>query len=340
VIAENATWGLYATDTLEATSSLSLTMSGRYNLARTTLHDQLGTSLNGAHSFARFDPAAGAAYRLGLGLTTDAGYAEANRAPTPAELSCASPQSPCSLTNFFVADPALKQVIARTVEAGLRGHWQAGGVKLQGHLGVYRTDLADDIQFVASPTLGRDYFTNVGKTRRQGVEAGLTALSGPWSLFVDYAYTDATFRTPLTLDGGQNPAADAQGLIHVRHGDQIPGVPDHSLKFGLDYHAATGWSVGFSGRHAGRQYLSGDASNQNAPIPSYWLLNLEGRYPLTAHIELRGWLQNLTDARYATFGAFSPTANVPILQRPGASDPRSLSPGQPIAGFVGARLSF
>ena len=33
----------------------------------------------------------------------------------------ASPAHSCSLANFFVGDPNLKQVVAQTVEAGLRG---------------------------------------------------------------------------------------------------------------------------------------------------------------------------------------------------------------------------
>ena len=60
-------------------------------------------------------------YKVTPWLTAYAGYAEANRAPTPAELSCASPADSCSLANFFVGDPNLKQVVAHTVEAGLRG---------------------------------------------------------------------------------------------------------------------------------------------------------------------------------------------------------------------------
>ncbi len=229
---------------------------------------------------------------------------------------------------------------ARTYEAGLRGRWTRSAVKAQWHAGLYRTNAADDIQFVASPTLGRDYFTNIGRTRRQGIEAGVTVDAGPWSAFLDYAFTDATFRTPLTLDGGQNPMADAAGLIHVRPGDHIPSVPDHSLKFGADHQATSAWSLGFSGRYAGGQYLSGDAANLTPRTKPYLVLNFETRYRLGPHVELRGWVQNLTNARYATFGAFSPTAQVPILQHPGASDPRSLSPGQPIAGFASIRISY
>ena len=67
----------------------------------------MGTSISGNHSYTRFNPAAGATYQLLPNLSLYGGYAESNRTPTPAELSCASPASPCSLTHFFVSHPNL-----------------------------------------------------------------------------------------------------------------------------------------------------------------------------------------------------------------------------------------
>ena len=102
---------------------VSLTLGGRLNVAKIRLRDQIGTSLNGNHTFTRFNPTAGVTYKVTPDISVYAGYAEANRAPTPAELSCADPAAPCSLTNFFVGDPPLKQVVARTVEGqGGVGH--------------------------------------------------------------------------------------------------------------------------------------------------------------------------------------------------------------------------
>ena len=110
--------GVYFTDILDVTPRLAATASGRFNIADIDLHDQLGTALNGNHDVSRFNPGGGLTYKLTSAVSVYAGYAESNRAPTPSELSCASPQSPCSLTNFFVGDPDLKQVVSHTVEAG------------------------------------------------------------------------------------------------------------------------------------------------------------------------------------------------------------------------------
>ena len=86
-----------------------------------TLQDQIGTELNGNHTFSRFNPMIGGTYKITPELTAYAGYSEANRAPTPLELACADPARPCIVAAFLIADPPLKQVVSRTVEAGFRG---------------------------------------------------------------------------------------------------------------------------------------------------------------------------------------------------------------------------
>lgn len=117
----NVYYGLYFSDTLNPTQRLAVTVSGRFNAAQVDLSDRGGGNLTGQHTYNRFNPAVGAAYQFAPWLTAYAGYSEANRAPTPAELSCAGPADSCSLANFFTGDPNLKQVVAHSVEAGLRG---------------------------------------------------------------------------------------------------------------------------------------------------------------------------------------------------------------------------
>jgi iron complex outermembrane receptor protein len=90
---------------------------------------------------------------------------------------------------------------------------------------------------------------------------------------------------------------------------------------------------------AGRVLL-GDEANLNRRTGSYVVLNLNTNYRLTEKIELFGLVQNLFDARYATFGSFSPVGLVPITQVPGASNTRSLTLGAPLAGYGGVRVTF
>ncbi len=113
--------GLYALDTFDVTNAFSITGGGRFNVANIRLEDQIGTSLSGNDTYTRFNPIIGGTYKITPGLTAYAGYSEGNRAPTPLELGCADPAHPCIIAAFLVSDPPLKQVVSRTMEAGLRG---------------------------------------------------------------------------------------------------------------------------------------------------------------------------------------------------------------------------
>ncbi len=339
--ASNDYYGIYASDTLDATDRLSLTVSGRLNVAQIDLQDQTGVALSGNHNYTRFNPAAGLTYKITPGVSLYGGYSESNRAPTPAELSCASPASPCSLTNFFVADPSLKQVVGHTYEAGLRGRFTVGdAARVSWNAGLFRTDSDDDILFAASAVLGRGFFQNIGTTRRQGAEAGVSLRQGSLLAYADYAYTDATFRTAFLLGSQNNPFADANGQVQVRPGDRLPGIPLHRLKFGVQYDLTPDWTAGATGIASSGRVLQGDPSNQTPTTGSYVVLNLNTTYRVRQGIELFGLVQNVTNEKYATFGGFSPVGLVPIVGVPGAANTRSLAPGAPVAGFGGVRVTF
>ena len=182
VLAKTLYTGVYATDTFDVTSRLSVTFGGRFNIAQIGLRDTLGNNddLNGDHWYSRFNPVVGATFKITPNVTAYGGYSEANRAPTPLELGCADPMRPCLLDNALVGDPPLKQVVSHTYEAGLRGHF--GGDSKQGvlnwNLGMFRAQNSDDIINVASPLPGHQYFQNGGNTLRRGIEAGLSYQAG------------------------------------------------------------------------------------------------------------------------------------------------------------------
>jgi iron complex outermembrane receptor protein len=333
----NTYTGVYITDTFDVTSRLSITGGGRFNVAQINLDDQIGTSLNGNHQFSRFNPVIGTTYKINPNVTAYAGYSEANRAPTPSELACADPTRPCLLDNFLVADPPLQQVVAHTTEAGLRGNFDLG---IRGRIawtfGLYRTVSDNDIINVASPITGRGFFQNAGTTRRQGIEASASYRTDRWNVFATYSLVDATFRSPITLSSPNNPFA-VNGLITVLPGDRIPSIPLHRFKAGVEYGEREKWKVGADLVAVSGQYLRGDESNLNPMLPGYWLVNLHGSYWLTKQIEAFALVQNLFNRRYYTFGTFFNTTEVPFL---GLTDPRTLSPGAPLAMYVGLRGKF
>jgi iron complex outermembrane recepter protein len=337
----NATYGVYFADSLNLTDRLTATVSGRFNAAVVNSTDFNGGDLGGSHSFTHFNPAGGLTYELTPWLTVYGGYAMANRAPTPAELSCSSPANSCSLANFFVGDPDLRQVIAQTFEAGLRGSHKWGkDATLRYSLGLFRTNLDDDIAMVNSPTVGRAFFTNVGATRRQGLEADLQYIDERWRVSLHYALVDATFQSGFVESSSLNPAADANGNIAVQPGNRLPGIPLHQFKASAYYNVTDKWTVGATLLAASSQYLFGDEANLIAPLRGYVTLGASTRYKLLPNLELFAWAENITNANYYTFGTFSPTSSVFIAQAPGASLTQSYSPAAPIAIFGGLRAKF
>ncbi len=337
----NTYWGIYAANTLEVTDRLAVTGGVRFNMAEIDLRDRFGTALNGDHSFSRTNLSGGATYRILQGLTAYANYAEANRAPTPAELSCADPLRPCALGAFFLADPPLKQVVSRTVEAGFRGDFAAPARlgRVGWNLGVFHTDLSNDILHVASDIQGRGFFQNAGRTRRQGVEAGAALTGERYRIALDYAFIDATFQSDLRLSSPNNPFADENGTIQVHRGNQIPGVPQHRVRLNVDVKITDWWSLGGSLSYTSAQYLRGDESNQLPKLSGYTLVSLRTSVRVTQGVELFGLVYNLLNQRYASFGTLY---DVPLANAAGLAlnDPRTVSPGSPIAAYGGVRVAF
>ncbi|WP_375195013.1 TonB-dependent receptor [Sphingobium sp.] len=339
LIAHATYWGIFVQDRLPLTAKLSAEIGLRYNHAQIAMRDLIGTALNGDHGYERINPGVELDYALTEGLSLRAGYAESNRAPTPAELSCADETAPCSLANFFVADPPLRQVVAKGWEAGASGHGTLGGFQLEWLLSAYRTRNRNDIQYVASAIRGRAWFRNIGATRRQGVEFSLKARRGGFAGGLSYAFTDATYRHSLALSSPANPSADAAGVIFVQPGDRLAGIPRHSATLSLD-HAGRGWSIGGDVIARSGQYLTGDEGNDQARLGGYALVNLRAGIDIMPGVTLFGELRNAFDRKYATFGTFADVGEVPLVEAPGASDPRAYGPGAPRRWYAGVKAKF
>lgn len=322
--------GVYLADTFSVTPVLHLSLSARWNRTELRLRDQIGTALTGDHAYARLNLGAGMAWNVTDDATAYAAYAENNRAPTPAELSCADPQTLCRFPNAFLSDPPLDDVVARTWETGVRG--RTGTVAWSGAL--FRTDLADDIIFIsAGPIMGSGYFANVGDTRREGVELDLSRETGPVRWFASYGYVRATYQTAFQIQAPDNPAADANGEISVRPGDRIPGQPLHSLKLGADWDVAAPLTVGLDLQLSSSRYLRGDEANLTKPLSGFAVAGVHASWR-RGPVELWLRVSNLFDAEYETFGIYGDADEL------GFDDPRFLSPGAPRSLLIGLRAKL
>tara|TARA_R110002050_G_scaffold9504_1_gene33270 strand:+ start:423722 stop:426043 length:2322 start_codon:yes stop_codon:yes gene_type:complete len=336
------TFSLFFTDTMSLTDKLALTVGGRYN--RIAI-DISGTSEGGdqnlnetgeTHVFTRFNPSVGVTYALQDNLSVYGSYSESNRAPTASELTCAEPTSPCAYPNAFLADPPLDDVVAKTVEAGLRGqqtsfNWNAG---------VYYTELKDDLFFFQEdedatgnpdPRFSLGNFANIDKTARAGVELGLNGQHEQLQWFANYGYVRATFEDSFAYSRGGD-------TYNVSKGDRLPSTPEHNIKVGTDYAFTNKFSLGATASYFSSQYLRGDEANDDAQLGGYTVVNLHSRYKLNNNVEFFAKVDNLFDKEYSSFGLYGEPDEAPGLDT--LNDERFVGAGAPRAGWIGIKVSM
>ncbi|TAK62182.1 TonB-dependent receptor [Methylobacter sp.] len=344
----SSTVGVFLTDSFSITDDLTATVAGRYNYSHINMEDKYIKdplkTLDGAHTFERLNPSAGLTYQIRDNLNVYGSYSESARAPTPMELSCADPTAPCKLPNSFVSDPPLQQIVAKSWEGGFRGDLDKllGKGDLKWNLGYFNTINHNDIIFrrdASSGIISQGYFSNVGKTRRYGIEAATTvnypqlfSRFDDWHFSTNYTYLNARYMDGFDI---QNPLNPAQA-IPVVNGDRIPGIPEHIYKANLSVDLWKRVSVGVDGTYSGNKYFRGDEANTTAPLSGYWLFNATAEYKVTKNFAVFGKVNNIFDKNYNSFGVYGQANEV----LPGFDDGRFVSPGAPRAGWIGVRLSI
>jgi len=320
--------GAFVGASWELTPSLAATMVGRYDYIHLPYEDLLDPSRNGLNVFHRVSPRVGLSW---TGLANQEVYASVSRGFRPAalvEIACSDSTAACALPFALGPDPALRPVVATTSELGWHLQRPIGGVSASAD--VYRTDVRDDIFFVA-PTATTGYFQNIGATRRAGVETSVQWTSARGlSVYANYGYTAATFETTAVLSTGRAPGNET-----VVPGDRLPMVPAARANVGGSMPIVRDQlRVHFDARYVGRQYLRGDEENVEARLPEYTVVDAavevnSGRY------DLRVMMSNLLDRRYVTFGTFAANPTVP-----GSPVQRFLTPGQPRQVLVSLSADF
>jgi outer membrane receptor protein involved in Fe transport len=342
---KTSTASLFFMDSFSVNDALTLTLSGRYNYSRINISGTTGdepvvpAGENSTHTFTRFNPAAGLTYKLSPQMTSYVSYSESSRVPTAAELTCHDQTNPCALPNSFLSDPPLDMVVAKTWEAGLRGTVDA----INWHAGLFQTINHDDIYFLPTeegPGLSPGFFSNIGKTRRRGVELSLDADYGQWNWFVNYSWIEAEFMNSFEVNAENNPAAIALGVddLLVDKGNSIPSIPSHTLKWGTDWNVNEKFSVGFDATYNSSQYFRGDEANASSKVGGYTVFDLHGRYALTKSAEIFARVDNVFDREYETFGIYGEADEAPGFGT--FTDTRFYGAGAPRGAWVGIKLKL
>ena len=232
-------------------------------------------------SYYSFNPSIGATWQARENLNIYSNVAQGTRTPSVIELGCALDKTPtqspfggiypksvaekreCALPTALSGDPFLPQIKATSYDIGMRGSW---GENIQWNLGAYQTDLKDDIYFV-SVLSGGGFFDTIGKTRRRGIEAGLSGKQDKLSFSVNYSLNDATFESTFKMYSLDNSSAVdvGEGLkeITVKPGSTLPGVALHNLNASVGYDVTEKWNVGFSAVLHSESFVRGNENNEH-----------------------------------------------------------------------------
>ena len=356
---------MFATDTITLHPRVFLTLSGRFNHTQVKTEDRINLTppnLDGDFTYNKFNPAVGVNFNPTEPFNTYLSWSQGNRAPSPIELGCADPANPCTLPNALASDPFLKQVVARTWEISARG-------KVNSELGwsaaVFRTESKDVILFVSSST-SAGYFTNFGKTRRQGAELGV---NGEWRWlrwWANYSYVDATFQTSACLLSENNSSRGTSSCpsddeILVSSGNRIPGIPKHHFNLLLEVTklALLLWCRLASvlqpvcARQPEQPAPTGDFYRQfgnsrtflgGGKVGGYAVLNLTARFAIAPRWELFARIDNVLDRDYSTGAilAENPFDAAGVFQTNSDNWAREtfFAPAGPRAAWIGIRYSI
>jgi outer membrane receptor protein involved in Fe transport len=328
------TYSAYLNETWSMLDNFHLTLAGRYNQTKVAsdlrvradtgdLHElrannsdldrKLTELIHTAETYrySSFNPQIGLNWLPIPSLNLFGNVSRGARVPSVVELGCAFDSTPvditvgnvpataprsllgpgCSLPTTLSGDPYLPQIRSKSGEVGARGTlWK----QWDWNASLYRTDLKNDLYFVGVGD-GKSYFDTIGKTRRQGLEAGFKGRVGIVDLRLGYSYTEATFQSTFytlsphnsSADFDQNsqsianlpglagsntlpsPTAGANGgrgtyhMIRIDPGATLPGIPRQNFNGGFTLHATQALRFGLSViAHTG-SFVRGDENNQH-----------------------------------------------------------------------------
>jgi outer membrane receptor protein involved in Fe transport len=289
--------GVFAQETFDLTSQVSLTGAIRYDSTKLRFVDEITPANSGSKRFQRPTPRAGLTYTPWSVLTLYGNYGEGFRVPTTDELFA---------FGVGTSNADLKPVTSRTFEVGLRSR-PVGWLDVTADL--FLTDVKDEIVFDPTvPPFGQN--RNSPKSRRQGAELGLKIHPHERvDVLLNYTFMDARFLTGAALSTGT-----------VTKGDRVPLVPRNRVNGTVTVRPLPGMDLSLNGQYVSRQILLNDESNSSYfRIQDAFILNAFASYTWK---QFRWFIQgyNLTDNKYQTFGILNagdiflmPAAGINVL---------------------------
>ena len=292
---------------------------------------------DGDYDYRSFNPSIGIVWQAVDSLSMYGNISRGARVPTVIELGCARDyaadnsngstnyQYGCSIPTSLSADPYLKQVRSTAYEIGMRGRQD----QYSWNIGLFRTELKDDILFMPLGRKNRGVFDNFGETLRQGVEMGFQGEVGRSRFGVNYTYLLATFESPATAINPNNSShivgSNLQTLVNIKPGDSLPGMPRHIVQANWNYRFSDRFDAMLQMIMHSFSYVRGNENNEHQPrsagnyyvginkvdkydylgkgtTPGYAIFNLRASYRFDGGFTLFVKADNIFDKKYATAG--------------------------------------
>ena len=368
------TASLFATDTLSLSDKWHLNAGVRYNHTKVDNNDTLRgayvpvtneRSLTATDDYKRLNPSIGITHTPTDKLSIFGTYSESSRAPTSIELGCSNPAVGCLLPSAMADDPPLKQVVAKTYDFGTRGSLTD---EIKWNASIYHAMNHQDLQFIrAGNSTSRGYYSNVGRTQRQGLDLGLSGQHDRFRWNASYSYIRATFDSDFSLVNSANSSAPDSGadksIYNVTKGNRMPSIPDHQFKARAQYDVTPKWSIGTNVVYFSDQYVMGNENNKHVAntadclasngtlrdndracgsgkISDYTVVNLDTQYNFGGGWKAFAKAINIFDNDYYVAGRLAET----MFDASGAYGEeiksRGVIPGAPRAAWIGMRYEF
>jgi outer membrane receptor protein involved in Fe transport len=365
------TASLFATDTLSLNNKWHLNAGVRYNHTKVDNDDTLRgdlsqspRSLTAVDDYKRLNPSIGITHTPTDKLSIFGTYSESSRAPTSIELGCSNPNYGCLLPSAMADDPPLKQVVAKTYDFGARGSLTD---EIKWNASIYHAMNHQDLQFIrAGDSTSRGYYSNVGRTERQGLDLGLSGQHDRFKWSSNYSYIRATFDSDFSLVNGSNSSApddgDNKNIFEVRKGNRMPSIPEHQFKLRAQFDVTPKWSIGTNVVYFSDQYVIGNENNQHqgntaaclnggslrnnyaacgsGKIKDYTVVNLDSQYNFGGGWKAFAKAVNIFDHDYYVAGRLAETMFDASGSYNDEIKSRGVIPGAPRAGWIGVRYEF
>ena len=273
-VTDKYTTGVFGQYDFDVTEWCRLSSGVRFDDVSFNFVDELDAAANRKNHFSEVSPKTGIVFKPWETASLFGNFSHSFKSPNTSDLF--------AFPGVGGSDPNLGPEKGESFEGGIRfSLWD----RLTGSLSYFRINLHDEIRFdgtATSTTFPFGKFSNVAKTRRNGVELSLKGRLLDSESYFTYAFTNAALRS------GDNS------------GKKLTMVPEHQFTWGSSYTWRKLLRVGYDAFYVGDQFVVGDDNNTKSPLENYLVTNAQVVYTPKDDMEIFFRVNNLFDTLYST----------------------------------------